>query len=87
MTRQELLDSIRDLEDGGRQAYLRFDEMLDETCEPWIAPWAGVILPSCILKNCDPIAYRCAFNDWADSEISELRDELQRLPEDEGGEA
>jgi hypothetical protein len=87
MTRQELLELIQDLEDGGRQAYLRYDEMLDETCEPWIAPWAGVILPSCILKNCDPIAYRCGFNDWADSEISELREELDRLPDETDGEA
>lgn len=87
MTRQELLDLIQDLEDGCRQAYLRYDEMLDECFPHWVGPSGADYCPSDILREVDPIAYRVGFNDWADGEISELRGELDRLPEDEGGEA
>lgn len=42
-----------------------FDEELDETSPVLIV--AGIsIRPSDALKQCDPIAYRCAFLDWCD---------------------
>jgi hypothetical protein len=41
----------------------RFNDMLNE-CNPE----AMGFLPSTILRNCDPIAYRCAFVDYVDSE-------------------
>ena len=28
-------------------------------------------LPSKVLSECDPIAYRCGFNDWLDGELDE----------------
>lgn len=47
-----------------------FDEMLDEMYEPYEI--AGVTLsPSKVLKDCDPIAYHIAFNDWVDQEEGE----------------
>lgn len=40
-----------------------YDDMLDLTVD-------GVfgLCPSRILRECDPIAYRCGFADWADAE-------------------
>lgn len=46
------------------EAYAAFDDYLDETNEP--ATVAGQeFLPSRVLWEVDPIAYRCEFNDWA----------------------
>jgi hypothetical protein len=44
-------------------AYEQFDMMLDELYPDQI----GNILASTILKNLDPIAYQCEFNDWLDA--------------------
>lgn len=50
----------------------RYDEMLDEcseccaTCRNYGA--------SRILKEMDPVAYRCGFNDWLDGEVRGNRD-------------
>jgi hypothetical protein len=87
MNRSELLEMIQDLEDGGRQAYLRYDEMLDECFPHWIGPSGADYCPSDILREVDPVAYRCGFNDWADSEIRDLQEELDRLPDETEGES
>ena len=50
----------------------RYDRMLDECYEPHPLGYD----PSKILKKCDPIAYRCGFNDWLDSEIDETINEI-----------
>ena len=46
------------------EAIEAYDEMLDEiyTETPFSIP------ASRILRECDPIAYRCGFHDWADAE-------------------
>ncbi len=44
-------------------AYEQYDDMLDE-CYP---EGPMNISASRILKECDPIAYRCGFLDWLDS--------------------
>ena len=78
-----------DLEKIDREA--RFDAMLDEcySFEKVGGPFANM-QPSDILKNCDPAAYRCGVNDYADGEgwievgsdnydpeeVEEKRDEL-----------
>ncbi len=44
----------------------RYDEMLDQCYEPY--NMSGMIyMPSDILKECDSIAYRVGFSDYADS--------------------
>jgi len=44
----------------------RYDAMLDQCYEPY--NMSGMIyMPSDILKECDPIAYRVGFSDYADS--------------------
>jgi len=48
------------------EAYEMYDEMLDQCYEPY--NMSGMIyMPSDILKECDPIAYRVGFSDYADS--------------------
>lgn len=57
------------------ELHRRYDEMLDETVEPWCI---GDMYydPSRVLKEVDPIAYRVGFSDWLDSELGEtLTDE------------
>ena len=48
------------------EAYEMYDEMLDQCYEPY--NMSGMIyMPSDILKECDPIAYRVGFSDYADT--------------------
>ena len=57
-----------------------YEQMLDDCHE-------GVfnILPSTILKECDPIAYNCGFSDYNDEELSTLEEEIQQLEEELNG--
>lgn len=41
----------------------QFDEFLNDT-NPVVTLMGQEFLPSVILKNCDPIAYRVALSDW-----------------------
>ena len=46
------------------EAIEAYDDMLDEAY-----PETPFSIPaSRILRECDPIAYRCGFHDWADAE-------------------
>jgi hypothetical protein len=47
-------------------AYEQYDEMLDD-CHDEIVIGYIRLAPSTVLKECDPIAYQCGFNDWLDS--------------------
>jgi len=49
------------------EAYERFDEYLSEICEPFRVGYLEYD-PARVLREVDPIAYRTAFHDWADSE-------------------
>mgnify|MGYP003406281199 CR=1 FL=1 len=55
-----------------RELHERYDEFLDEIypkCEI-----AGLSYYTAhVLKNVDPVAYRCGFNDWLDSECRDGR--------------
>ena len=52
------------------EAHSAYDDMLDEVYEwPTIAGLS--FSPAAILRECDPIAYRTYFNDWADGEFDE----------------
>lgn len=62
-----------------------FDEFLDEIEEP-VKVCGMELYPSDVLKNCDPIAYRCAKSDYESSydlddceEYQDLKDELELL--------
>jgi len=49
------------------EAYELFDDFLDEI-NPEIIINGLTYMPSDVLKNTDPVAYRCHFSDWIDSE-------------------
>ena len=58
-----------------------FDECLDEAGSIEVAGYT--FYPSQILKECDPIAYRCGLNDYADSMFNkEETEEYQVLQEE-----
>lgn len=39
---------------------------------------AGIeFYPSSILKNCDPVAYDYAFNDWADGMLADMYEDIE----------
>lgn len=51
----------------------RFDEMLDD-CYPVVEIGYAKFYPSQILKNCDPIMYRLAVEEYADMEEEDAED-------------
>ena len=60
----------------------QFNELLDESI-PEIEIGHLTYSPSHVLKNVDPIAYRCGLNDFADSYFNkEETDEYQSLQEE-----
>ena len=82
MDREQILERIEGLENGDYTSHKAFDEHLDESFTGWEI--AGMHYEaSGLLKAVDPVAYRCFFNDWADGEITELREELMRLPDED----
>lgn len=58
-----------------KEAYEQYDEYLDEIGSN-VHVQGIAFAPSQILKVCDPVAYRCGFNDWCNSEGIDL-DELE----------
>lgn len=66
----------------------QFDESLDESI-PEIEIGSLTYSPSHVLKNVDPVAYRCSLNDFVDyldvedsDEYKALQDELDQLQSD-----
>lgn len=60
-----------------------YDQMLDEIYSDEVKQITFVCLPcpSELLKDCDPIAYRCGYNDFVDSFDLELLEEYSELLE------
>ena len=59
----------------------QFDDMLDESI-PEIEIGSLTYSPSHVLKNVDPVAYRCSLNDFVDSLEVEDSDEYEALQEE-----
>lgn len=57
-----------------------FDDMLDE-CYAEVEIFGCSYAPSLVLREVDPIAYRCARSDWEDSTASDMEYELERMNE------
>ena len=60
------------------EEYEEYDEMLDETKTEWIDKYEG----SEILKEVDPIAYRCGLIDFKDGRLSEIEAEIAEKEEE-----
>ena len=59
------------------EAIEAYDDLLDNTNEEAFV-WGYTYSPSRVLRELDPIAYRCVFADWADAEgidTDELEDD------------
>ena len=54
------------MSDWPREVYDRYDDMLDE-CTPIVKVGMLEYLPARVLKEVDPIAYRCDLSDWLSS--------------------
>ncbi len=64
-----------------------FDDMLDDADGQVITVCGLTFTPSQVLKECDPIAYRLAFNEFLDSMLLDLQEDLNRLDSfDDAGE-
>ena len=59
----------------------QFDELLD--CEGDVNVAGMQFAPSTILKNCDPIAYSIAVNEFIDNQIEDLRYDLERTEDED----
>ena len=91
MKEQEILhfaDLIADREKQQDQIELdpddyedQFDDMLDDSI-PEIEIGRLTYSPSYVLKNVDPVAYRCGLNDFVDSFDASETDEYQALQEE-----
>jgi hypothetical protein len=57
-----------------------YDEMLDESGP--VVVCGSAFNPSRIIKEMDPIAYRCGMNDYNDNAITEINDEIESLESD-----
>ena len=55
-----------EMSDWSREIYVAYDEMIDD-CTPMVKVGSLEYLPSRVLKEVDPIAYRCGLNDYLDS--------------------
>ncbi len=53
-----------------------YDDYLDDGCEPYHFGYL-TFYPSQILSQCDPIAYRCGYTDYLDTELSDALYELE----------
>lgn len=83
----EIADKQGEIDSFDKSEYVsesQYDEMLDDCYESSIA---GVeVCTSYALKQTDPVAYRCGYNDYVDSidysvieEFVELEEELEEL--------
>ena len=55
--------------------YDAYDEALDSEGTIFVA--GCEFYPSRILEELDPVAYRCGYNDWVDSDQNDLEDALE----------
>ena len=81
-TKEDIINELEEKKE--RYEYLEnnenedeYDQMLDD-CHDGVFN----ILPSTILKECDPIAYNCGFSDFNDEELGTLETEIEELEEE-----
>lgn len=75
---EELEAEIERLENNENEE--EYDDFLDELGDVKIGNMS--YLASRVLKEVDPIAYRCGHSDYNDSRLSELYDELEEKKEE-----
>ena len=76
----EIEERLETIEGDDNEA--EYDEMIDE-CTEDIVIFGMTYSPSRVLKEIDPIAYRCGITDYNDEELSELENELEELEDEQ----
>ena len=85
-SQKELSDIQKEINNFDASEYVtenQYDDMLDE-CHDMVTIGHLSYYPSTVLKEVDPIAYRCGYNDYADSvdmdldSIEDYRDLVQQ---------
>ena len=76
-TVEEMADYITD----NAEAYDEYDEYLD--CDGAVDVAGLSFYPSTILKECDPIAYNCGYNDFMDFVRDEIITTLENMDDGE----
>lgn len=73
----ENVDTFRgmDVTNGEIDDYEAYNESLDS--EGTVTVAGMEFYPSRILEELDPVAYRCGYNDWVDSDQSDLEDAIE----------
>lgn len=73
----ENVDTFRgmDVSNGEIDDYAAYDESLDS--EGTVTVAGMEFYPSRILEELDPVAYRCGYNDWVDSDQCDLEDAIE----------
>ena len=64
-----------DVTNGEIDDYDAYDKSLDS--EGTVTVAGMEFNPSRILEELDPVAYRCGYNDWVDSDQSDLEDAIE----------
>jgi hypothetical protein len=84
--RQEILDKIENLkeevenlENGDNEK--EYIEYLNDSQESYKIGYLEFFAGD-ILKNCDEVAFRCSLNDYNDSRITDINDEIENLQEE-----
>ncbi|QDP64807.1 MAG: hypothetical protein GOVbin2917_122 [Prokaryotic dsDNA virus sp.] len=80
---EKLLDIEKDIDNFEPDIHDQYDEMLDEIYQDEVDQVSFVSLPcpSELLKENDPVAYRCGYNDFVDSFDFESLEEYNDLVE------
>lgn len=71
---EDIETEMSDYENHSEEKLTEYKDSLDENYD-LIYIGNCVFNPSEILEKCDPIAFNCGMNDWADGYISELGDD------------
>ena len=73
---KETEEEIEDYETGTEDKISEYVEYIDGIHD-LIVICDCTFNPSEVLRECDPTAFRCGYNDWIDNLITDLNDELE----------
>jgi len=77
---EEIEEEIKSWEEGDSEKLKEYDDIIDDT-NSTVKVFELEYSPSVVLKQCDPVAYRCGFADYSSERINELEERLAELKE------
>jgi ATP-dependent Clp protease ATP-binding subunit ClpA len=76
---QKLEEEKENLENNNNEE--EYKDSLNESQEPYKIGYLEFYAGD-IMKECDPVAFNCSLNDYNDSRITDINDEIEQLKED-----